>query len=152
MSQDSMPLNDEDVVLFQQAADLLQEVHDPVIHQVAAALRTRSGNTYRGIHLGSRRINVCAESSAIANAEMALDHEIEVIVAVCKDDAGRIIVTNPCGVCRELLTTYGKDTQVLVDLAGIVRKVPASALLPEPWLFPHENEWTVEDPSSEGST
>lgn len=141
-------LTPQDVQLYERARDLLESVHHPVIHQVAAALRTRAGGIYQGIHLGSRRINVCAESSAIANAEMAHDPGIDTIVAVCKDEAGRVVVTNPCGVCRELMTTYGADANVIVDIRGQVRKVPASALMPNPWMFPNENEWSVEDPAN----
>lgn len=144
-------LDPADVELYEHARDLLARVHDPVIHQVAAALRTRSGRIYTGVHLGSRRINVCAESSAIANAQMAQDGDVATIVAVCKDDGGRVVVTNPCGVCRELLTTYGPDADVIVDLRGRVRKVGAPALMPEPWMFPHENDWSVEDPSTRES-
>lgn len=140
-------LSADDVALYEAARDLLEKVHDPQIHQVAAALRTKSGRTYLGVHLGSRRINVCAESAAIANAEMELDHGIDTIVAVCKDDGGRVVVTNPCGVCREMLTTYGPDASVIVDVRGHVRRVPAAALMPNPWMFPRENDWSVEDPA-----
>lgn len=139
-------LNPSDVALYARAAELLEHVHDPVIHQVAAALQTTSGAIHTGVHLGSRRINVCAESSAVANAEMAHDGEVATIVAVCKDEQGRTVVTNPCGVCRELLQTYGPKASVIVDIHGHVRKVSASSLLPNPWMFPHENEWNVEEP------
>ena len=147
MTKDSRRLEAADIELYERARDLLVVAHDPVIHQVAAALRTESGRVYTGLHLGSRRINVCAESSAIANAEMARDHGIATIVAVCRDDSGRVVVTNPCGVCRELLTTYGPRAQVIVDLQGTVGKVPAGDLMPNPWMFPHENDWSVEDPA-----
>lgn len=147
MTDIGIDLDESDVELYETARDLLLTTHHPVVHQVAAALRTESGRVYSGLHLGSRRINVCAESSAIANAEMAADHGIATIVAVCMDDAGRVVVTNPCGVCRELLTTYGPRAHVVVDVRGSVRKVPASELMPNPWMFPNENDWTVEDPA-----
>lgn len=146
---DARILRPDEVELFEEARDLLERRHDPSIHQVAAVARTADGNVYRGLHIGSRRINVCAESSAIANARMAGDSEIVAMVAVCKDDDGRVVVTNPCGVCRELMGTYLPDATVLVDLHGDVRAVPSAALLPNPWLFPRENDWVVEDPRSE---
>jgi len=142
-------LTPDDVELFDRARKLLELTFDPVIHQVAAALRTSSGEIYLGVHLGSRRINVCAESSAIANATMARDLDIRTIVAVCKDESGRIVVTNPCGVCRELLSTYGPDTDVLVDVQGKVLKLSAPELMPNPWMFPRENDWVLEDPRIE---
>lgn len=141
------PSSDE-IELFKHARDLLASRHDPVIHQVAAAARTADGRIYQGLHIGSRRINVCAESSAIANARMEGDEDIVAMVAVCKNDAGDIVVTNPCGVCRELMGTYLPDSTVLVDVHGEVRAVPAASLLPLPWMFPHENDWSVEDPTA----
>jgi cytidine deaminase len=80
---------------------------------------------------------------------MAQDLDIRTIVAVCKDESGRIVVTNPCGVCRELLSTYGPDTDVLVDVQGQVLKLPAPELMPNPWMFPRENDWVLEDPRIE---
>lgn len=146
------PLSAEDIRLFEQAEEQLKRCYHPEYHQVSAALRTRSGTVYRGLHLGSRRVNVCAEASAIANAEMASEHDIATIVAVCKDDTGRVVVTNPCGVCRELMGRYCRDADVIADLSGVIRKVAAVDLLPNPWMFPRENDWSVEDPRSKEST
>lgn len=139
-------LTPDDVELFDHARNLLESTFDPAIHQVAAALRTSTGKIYLGVHLGSRRINICAESSAIANATMAHDLDIRTMVAVCKDESGKIVVTNPCGVCRELMTTYGPNTDVIVDIQGEIFKVSAPELMPNPWMFPHENNWSLNDP------
>lgn len=141
-------LNKQDIELFNVAKDQLERTYHPERHQVAAAVRTASGAVHRGLHIGSRRVNVCAESSAIAQAQMAGDGQVRTIVAVCKDEGGRVVVTNPCGVCRELLAEYGPAAEVIVDLAGAVRKVDASALLPNPWMFPRENTWSIEDPTA----
>lgn len=138
--------NAAEVELFNAARNLLEARHHPQIHQVAAAARTADGQVFLGLHLGSRRINVCAESSAIANAEMAGAGPIVSMVAVCANDDGTIIVTNPCGVCRELLQTYEEDAQVMVDVRGNVEMVSAASLLPLPWNFPEENPWTPNDP------
>lgn len=139
-------LSKADIELFDRAKDQLIRSYHPQNHQVAAAVRTSAGGTYLGVHLASRRINICAESSAIANAVMADATEIDTVVAVCTDESGRIVVTNPCGVCRELLGNYGPRAKVIIDIAGRVGKVPAAQLLPSPWNFPHENNWTVEEP------
>lgn len=145
MSQD-MNLSEADWELLDRAKSLLQRTHHPVIHQVAAVMRSESGNFYEGIHLGSRRINVCAESSAIANAEMAADGQIDTMVAVCMSDSGEVVVTNPCGVCRELMTTYGTQANVIIDVQGTIMKVRAQELMPNPWMFPHENDWLANYP------
>lgn len=149
MTNNFRNLTPDDVELFDHARNLLESTFDPVIHQVAAALRTSTGAIYLGVHLGSRRINVCAESSAIANATMAQDLDIKTMVAVCKDETGRVVVTNPCGVCRELMSTYGPRTEVIVDVQGQVVKVSAPELMPNPWMFPHENQWSLDDPKAQ---
>jgi cytidine deaminase len=140
-------LDRDDLELYRRAVEVLDAAHDPVVHQVAAALRTNDGQVFVGLHVGSRRVNVCAEASAIANAEMSKAGPVSAIVAVCRNDAGRTIVTNPCGLCRELLGHYGPDAGVLVDRGGDVVKVAAADLMPMPWMFPHENDWDVADPS-----
>lgn len=142
-------LTADEVTLFGKAHDLLERAHHPELHQVAVALQTASGEYYYGLHMGSRRINVCAESSALANAQMAGDTDIVAMVAVCKDDEGRIVVTNPCGVCRELMSSYCLDADVLIDAEGVVRAVSARDLMPSPWMFPRENTWSVVDPRNE---
>lgn len=143
---ETFDLTPEDLELFETAADVLRRRHHPVLHQVSAAMRAADGSVHTGLHVGSRRINVCAESSAIANATMAGAGPVRTIVAACVDEEGRVIVTNPCGVCRELLGTHGLDAMVIVDVRGAVRKVRARDLLPTPWLFPHESDWDVDDP------
>lgn len=149
MTNNFRNLTSDDVELFDHARKLLESTFDPAIHQVAAALRTSTGAIYLGVHLGSRRINVCAESSAIANATMAQDLDIKTMVAVCKDESGRVVVTNPCGVCRELMSTYGPRAEVIVDVQGQVVKVSAPELMPNPWMFPHENQWSLGDPKAQ---
>ncbi|MBL3699358.1 hypothetical protein [Leucobacter luti] len=138
----------DDVELFRAARALLESRHHPELHQVAAAVRASDGRVYLGLHIGSRRINVCAESSAIANAEMAGAGEITAMVAVCRNSAGETVVTNPCGVCRELMGTYAQRADVMIDDRGSVAMAPAELLLPQRWMFPFENDWTPDDPST----
>ncbi len=146
-----MPLDDlgtnalttEDIELFDAARRLLEQRHHPELHQVAAAVRGASGAIYTGLHLGSRRINVCAESSAIAAAVIAGEEQVVEAVAVCMGTGVTATVpqvTNPCGVCRELMGEYGADALVLVDAGGTVRKVALRELLPLPWLRADETE------------
>jgi hypothetical protein len=47
------------------------------------------------------------------------------------------------------LSTYGPHTEVLVDVQGQVLKLPAPELMPNPWMFPNENDWVLEDPRIE---
>ena len=141
-------LDPADLALFDRAREVLAKAHHPKRHQVAAAMLGASGTVYVGLHLGSRRINVCAESSALASARIAGEERITTVVAVCLSTAGTAVVTNPCGVCRELLGSYCPDAMVLVDVRGTVRKARLAELLPLPWLRSEETGWTVAAPSA----
>ncbi|GAA4359984.1 hypothetical protein [Paeniglutamicibacter cryotolerans] len=145
-------LDSSDIELFESVKSLLLARHDAEKHVVAAGVRTSTGQIHLGLHLGSRRINVCAESSAIANAVMSGDDQIATMVALCLDDEGRAIVTNPCGVCRELMGAYCLEAEVMIDDHGAVRKVASAALMPQRWMFPHENDWAVEEPHAAKET
>jgi len=142
----SFDLSHSDVELYTAAHQLLLTAHHSENHRVAAAMRGASGAIYLGLHIGSKRINVCAESSALANARMAQEASITSSVAVSMDEHGEPQVTNPCGVCRELLRNYGAEATVLVDAGGEVGTVNLKELLPYPWMRATETEWTTQPP------
>lgn len=123
-----------DQALCDAAASLLSRTHDQAKHRVAAAVRTASGAIYLGVHVGSNRVNVCAEPSAIANACIAAEDSIETIVSVGMGEDGVPQVINPCGLCRELVPNYGAHIRVLVNDGAAVRAVFSSELLPLPWV------------------
>ncbi|AXJ10281.1 hypothetical protein [Arthrobacter sp. PM3] len=142
----SFDLSDADVELYEAARRMLLTAHHSENHRVAAAMRGASGAIYLGLHIGSKRLNVCAESSALANARMAQEASIRSVVAVSMDGHTEPQVTNPCGLCRELLRAYGAGITVLVDAAGEVGKVGLAELLPFPWLRAAETEWETLPP------
>lgn len=142
----SFELAAADVELYEAARDLLLYAHHSENHKVAAAMRGASGAVYLGLHIGSKRLNVCAESSALANARIAQEAAVQSTVAVSMDEHGMPQVTNPCGICRELLRSYGSDTKVLVDAEGRVGIVGIGDLLPYPWLRATETEWVSGPP------
>ncbi|NUU33334.1 hypothetical protein [Arthrobacter sp. C9C5] len=139
-------LTSADVELYEAARRLLMTAHHSENHRVAAAMRGGSGAIYLGLHLGSKRINVCAESSALANARIAQEDSIHSVVAVSMDGNSEPQVTNPCGLCRELLRSYGAETFVLVDGEGAVEKIRIKELLPYPWMRATETEWDTRPP------
>ena len=147
----SYELSAPDVELYETARRLLLTAHHSENHRVAAAMRGGSGAIYLGLHIGSKRVNVCAESSALANARMAQEASIHSVVAVSMDGQGEPQVTNPCGLCRELLRSYGAETSVLVDAEGEVGKVSIKELLPFPWMRAAETEWNTLPPRMRGS-
>ncbi|MDQ0643088.1 hypothetical protein [Microbacterium murale] len=124
----------DDLDLISAASALLLRSYDERDHRVAAAVRGASGSTYLGLHLGSDRVNVCAEPSAIANARIGGEDAVHTIVAVGMDATGVPRVVNPCGVCRELVRRYGDDIRVIVDHSGELDVVQPADLLPIPWV------------------
>jgi cytidine deaminase len=129
-----LPLDAADRELVSAALELLQERAAVGRHEVAAALRTRSGGVHRGLHVESSigRASICAEGAAIAVAAAAGDTEIEAIVAVLDTGEGWRVVT-PCGLCRELISDYAPAATVIdFDAARdpAVKPVPVMELLP----------------------
>jgi cytidine deaminase len=121
-----------DRALVEAALGLLRERYVEGRHEVAAAVRARSGAVHLGLHVESSigRASICAEGIAIGTAVMAGDREIDTIAAVLVLPDGGWRVVSPCGVCRELIGDYGPHAHVIDYDAGAVRRVPIATLLP----------------------
>ncbi len=145
MIDSSLDKRDEELVAT--ARDVLVRNYALGRHHVGAALRAASGKVYTGIHVGSRRINVCAEEVALGHALAEGEREFESIVALIKmgsDDEPELV--SPCGVCREVITYYAPDICVICPGAdGTPRKYSAAELLPAPFLLPAEAAARAED-------
>jgi cytidine deaminase len=76
------------------------------------------------------RITVCGEAVAIGAAATGGDTEIETIVAV--NELGTIV--SPCGMCRELISDYAPDAQVISPRGEAPVKVPVLDLLPDKYV------------------
>ena len=100
-------LTAEDEELMAAAFEALDRGYREGHHHVGAAVRAGSGGIYTGVHMESPGVDVCAEW---------------------------VGVMSPCGVCRELLFSYGSEMDVIVpDEDGRVRKVRIRELLPIPY-------------------
>src|SRR4051794_38383626 len=77
-----------DSLLIAAASGVLAQNHDAIRHTVGAALLASSGKVYTAVHLGSARINVCAEEVALGAATSAGERRFSTIVAVAYDDTG----------------------------------------------------------------
>ena len=128
------PLNDTDRRLVDAASALLIRTHDADLHRVAAAARGATGRIYLGLSLRSPRVSVCAESSALANARIGGEQDIEAMVAVGLREDGSCVILNPCGVCRELVPAIAPGIRTLADGGGHPVWVTAADLLPMPWV------------------
>jgi cytidine deaminase len=132
-------LSDDDLALVETARDVIARHYKPFWHMVAAALRSRDGRIWTGLHLGATvgRMQICAEAIAVGRLILEGDGTIECAVAVRHpkehEPIQHIAVVPPCGACRELLTDFDPCASVIVPGAGGLVRVPLSLLLPLPY-------------------
>lgn len=135
----AMPLQDVDHRLIEAAKAVLLRHYRPFWHTVGAALRSRDGRIWTGVHLGATvgRLSICAEAVALGRVIMDGDGSIECAVAVRHpkpDESIReIAVVSPCGACRENLLDFDRDAMVIVPTEAGLRRVPVRSLLPLPY-------------------
>jgi cytidine deaminase len=131
-----LPLDAADEALIAAARAVMLCHYRPFWHTVAAALRSRDGRIWTGVHLGATvgRLQVCAEAVALGRAVLEGDGTITTAVAVRHpkpDEEDReIAVVSPCGACREMITDYAPDAFIIVP--GPL-KLPVRTLLPVPY-------------------
>lgn len=121
-------LRTEDRQLIEAAQAIIALRSKPEAHEVGAALRTRSGKIFSAVNVKANvgRVSVCAEAVAIGMAAAAGDTNIERIVAV--DQKGRVI--SPCGMCREMISDYAPQAEVIVSGGDGLEILKVTDLLP----------------------
>ena len=135
----SATLTDRDLELVEAARGVIGRHYKPFWHMVAAALRSRDGRIWTGLHLGATvgRMQICAEAIAVGRLILEGNGTIECVVAVRHpkehESVQEIAVVPPCGACRELLTDFDPGAEVIVPGAGGLVRVPVSLLLPLPY-------------------
>ena len=135
-------LSDADSEIVELARRTIAQRYKPAWHVIGAALRTRSGRVFTGVHLEAYvgRIAICAEAVALGRAATeAGDTEIDTIVAVRHPDATQpetvIAVVAPCGMCREMISDYSPNAMVILpDAAGVLVRKPITELLPDKYV------------------
>lgn len=129
-------ITEEDLELVEAAKRAIGKNYKDGWHAVGAAIRTRDGTIFTGIHLEANvgRIAVCAEPIAVANAIMAGRDKFDTIVAVLHPNPRKrraeFRVCSPCGMCRELVTDYDPETKVIIRAGDRLKKMLMSDLLP----------------------
>ncbi|APF18928.1 cytidine deaminase [Caldithrix abyssi] len=121
-------MTNEDLELIETARSLIKKRFVEGRHHIAAALRTKSGKVFSGVHVEVYvgRITICGEAVAIGAAATAGDTDIETIVTV--DETGRIV--SPCGMCREMIADYSPDAQVIILKDKQPHTIKIAELLP----------------------
>jgi cytidine deaminase len=121
-------LRTEDLQLIEAARAIIALRSKPEAHEVGAALRTRSGKLFAAVNVKANvgRVSICAEAVAIGMAAADGDTDIERIVAV--DQQGRVI--SPCGMCREMISDYAPQAEVIVSGDDGLEILKIAELLP----------------------
>ena len=131
------PLEDKDYELIKEAEKVIEKNYRYGRHHIGAAVRTTSGNIYAAVHVEANvgRITVCGEAMAIGKSISEGDHEFKAIVAVAHphphEDIDNCWVVAPCGMCRELISDYGIQTDVIISYRDVLVKCNVMELLPE---------------------
>jgi cytidine deaminase len=103
-------------------------------HHVACAIKTKRGNIYSGIHLDCDGFDNCAEPIAIANARMADDKELALVVAAMKDSRTQeVSIINPCGNCLQHFLVFAPNIEVVAQTQQGVRRLYLHELFPYPY-------------------
>ncbi|RYF11489.1 MAG: cytidine deaminase [Oxalobacteraceae bacterium] len=128
-----------DLELIDAAKAALLKHYRPFWHTVGAALRSRDGRIWTGIHLGATvgRLSICAEAVALGRVVMDGDRTIDCAVAVRhpkpEESCREIAVVPPCGACRENLLDFDREAMVIVPTAEGLRRVLIRSILPVPY-------------------
>lgn len=132
-------LTEADHALVEAARATIARHYRPFWHMVAAALRSRDGRIWTGLHLGATvgRMQVCAEAIAVGRLILEGDGTIECAVAVRHHKEHELLqeitVVPPCGACREMLTDFDPGAEVIVPGPAGLMRVPLTYLLPLPY-------------------
>jgi|SRR6478752_1138302 cytidine deaminase len=132
-------LTDGDHELIAAANEVLAKHYKPFWHMVAAAIRSRDGRIWTGLHIGTTvgRLSVCAEAVAFGRAVLDGDGTILTAVAVRhpkpEEEDRELAVVPPCGACREMILDHSPKATVIVKDAGVLIKLPIRTLLPLPY-------------------
>jgi cytidine deaminase len=135
------PLSDHDRAVLEQAIAAADRLYVLGVQEVGAALRTASGQIFAGIHFETATgfATVCGEIAAICCMVAAGQRDLAIIAAVWRDPAGRHFLLPPCGRCREVISDFNAEAEVIItaledhwDPAAIGQpvKVPIAELLP----------------------
>ena len=104
---------------------------DRLFGDVGCSLATVSGHYYSGVCIDTGSgTGFCAEHAAIAAMVTAGEYRIDEIVAVWRDDVGRLHVLPPCGRCREFMRQVDPENLRTKVILGREETAELAELLP----------------------
>lgn len=124
-----------EILSAEQAEQLMTAAEQSIRHAympysnypVGAAVLTRDGTIICGINIENAAYpaGTCAERVALGNA--ISQGKTDFIAIAVYSPKGEI---SPCGVCRQFISEFGADIQVLFHWQGSLQQVPIHQLLP----------------------
>jgi len=109
-------LTDQDRALLRTAIQAADRLYLDPIQDVAAAVRTTSGEVFSAICFDTDEswANTCGEVAALACMVAAGHRDLDTIVAVWRDRQGQHFLLPPCGRCRAVIRSFNRQTWVIV--------------------------------------
>lgn len=125
-------LDATDLELIEHAKEARERLYIKGKHEVAAALRTASGEVFTGIHIEAAVgfADICGEIAAICHSVAHGCRDIDTIVALTGDRPEEIQLMVPCGRCREMISDFNRNAWVIVGAVDQPYKVRIAELLP----------------------
>ncbi len=120
---------DSDRKLIEAARDVIRRNYDAdgERHTVGAAVRAASGEVYVGVNVYSLH-GPCAESIALGSAITAGKRDFVALACVRGADGDELLP--PCGNCRQMLSDYAPNCEVVLAGESGPVAIKASELLP----------------------
>lgn len=116
--------------LIQQAKEAMNHAYTKYSHfNVGAALLTKSGKVYTGCNIenSSFGATICAERVAFSKAISEGEREFEAIAIVSSSGD----YTYPCGICRQFMSEWGTQLNIILENGSEARVYTLRELLPE---------------------
>ena len=119
------------------ATKLILDRKDSDKHTVGCCVLTKSGKVYSGVNMYMDGMNcVCAEQNAVGTALTEGEKDFDAIVSVgLFDDKCQILA--PCGQCRQFLSKYAPNINVVVKGENGTEVLKITKLLPYAYKFHH---------------
>jgi cytidine deaminase len=136
---DDLALSDDDHALIAAANAVLERHYRTFWHTVAAAIRTKDGRIWTGVHIGTTvgRLAICAEAVAFGRSVLEGDGTIDTAVAVRhpkpEEEDRELAVVSPCGGCREMIMDHAPDARIILKDGDGLIKLPIRSLLVLPY-------------------
>jgi len=117
-------------VLIQKALEAMEHSYAPYSKfNVGAAVQTQDGSIFTGANIENVAFpaGICAERVALAKA-ISEGHKSFLAIAVTSSSDDMLIY--PCGVCRQFLSEFCKDTTMIIANKETIKEHKFSELLP----------------------